>query len=295
MIRLNLGPEPTVLTTERETRLPKAIKKWNSWKATNAKPDKDKFLATITGYRVAVDALHLLQGGKCAYCERTTGKAGNPIEHIRPKNGVEHESTAAPGRDPEKYWWLAWDWHNLVFACATCNCQANKGNRFPLEAGSPTVAEPTSPASFPLPDSAFDTGVERRLFIHPREDDPLEHLEWAPANRGDPVHLWRLSVSGRTPKGEKTVEVLELNAVIEDIQTHLGVAVWPWMEEIEAARKASDRQKVQDIWNVLCRRVLGDLRVPFRGPIYWAMKHAWNKLGLSQWGCAAPPAPSVQP
>jgi uncharacterized protein (TIGR02646 family) len=295
VIRLNLGPEPNALTAERERRLPGAITKWNAWKASSAAPDKEVFLASITGYRVAVDALHVLQGGKCAYCERATGRAGSPTEHIRPKNGVEVECTAAPGRDPERYWWLAWDWHNLVFACATCNCQANKGNRFPLEPGSPVVAGPTSPAAYPLPDSAFDTAVERRLFVHPREDDPLEHLEWAPTNRADPVRLWRLSVSGRSTKGERTIDVLDLTAAIEDIQTYLTVAVWPWIEEIESARSARNGDKVRTTWSGLCSRVLGDVRVPFRGPIYWAMKHAWNKLGLSQWGCAAPPAPSVQP
>ncbi|MCB9745376.1 MAG: hypothetical protein H6741_27825 [Alphaproteobacteria bacterium] len=308
MIRLELGPEPIVLRQERDARLPAVIDKWNAWQAskataaaTNADTDKKKakadqeaFSRSIVGYRVCVDDLYRLQFGKCAYCERATGKAGSPVEHVRPKKGAQHENTVNPGRDLDRYWWLAWTWHNLLFACVTCNSQANKGNRFPLADGSPVVSAPTAPASLPFPSDCFDVGVENRLFIHPREDEPLAHLEWAPSNRAASPSTWRFTVTGKTEKGAKTIKVLELEAVLENIQTHLRMALWPWVEEIEAKRASGDLDSARQTWQTLCKRLLDDPQVPFRGPCYWAMRHVWDRLGWSQFGFIRPNTPFVR-
>lgn len=294
MIRLELGAEPDVLRQERGTRLPEAVRLWNLWQASALVPDKKAFTESITGYRVSVDDLHRLQYGKCAYCERPTGKAGSPVEHFRPKNGAEHENGAVPGRDPERYWWMAWTWDNLLFACATCNSQANKGNRFPLEAGSPTIQAPTAPAALPLPDACFDVGVEKRLFIHPRLDDPLEHLEWAPVNRAASPVTWHLVVTGRTPQGSTTKEVLELDLVVEDVQHYLRAALWPWVEILEADKATGNASAVRHKWNSLVQRLLDAPESQFRGPCYWAMRHLFDRLGLSQLGCVAPRAPFVR-
>jgi hypothetical protein len=53
-------------------------------------------------------ALQKMFNGKCAYCEsRITAIYSGDIEHFRPKGG--------------RYYWLAADWENLLFACPFCN------------------------------------------------------------------------------------------------------------------------------------------------------------------------------
>jgi hypothetical protein len=75
--------------------------------------------------------------GKCAYCEgKYTAGTHDAAEHWRPKgkvtvNGVEvsrSDGTRHPG-----YWWLAYDWRNLVPACDLCNGEpGGKMNEFPV-------------------------------------------------------------------------------------------------------------------------------------------------------------------
>ena len=68
--------------------------------------------------------------GKCVYCE-TNVAASHPgdIEHWRPKNRVTHESGRTIEIETEDgstvqhpgYYWLAYEWRNLLFACEDCN------------------------------------------------------------------------------------------------------------------------------------------------------------------------------
>lgn len=70
------------------------------------------------------------QHRKCCYCEsRPTSVSYGDVEHFRPKGGyqqVKGEPLHKPG-----YYWLAYEWSNLYFACHLCN-QEFKGNYFPL-------------------------------------------------------------------------------------------------------------------------------------------------------------------
>ena len=84
--------------------------------------------------------------GKCAYCEQVvTGDQHGDVEHYRPKGAVtdaenqtvyvvvDGQHRAHPG-----YYWLAYDWKNLLPACIRCNQLSKssggeligKGNRF---------------------------------------------------------------------------------------------------------------------------------------------------------------------
>src|SRR5579872_571430 len=60
---------------------------------------------------------------KCAYCERIC-KAD--IEHYRPKKAVDEEAQH-PG-----YYWLCYEWSNLLPSCITCNREGSKHNHFPV-------------------------------------------------------------------------------------------------------------------------------------------------------------------
>jgi uncharacterized protein (TIGR02646 family) len=71
------------------------------------------------------EALALYYLGKCAYCENMEKKA--EIEHYRPKKGVTGEA-AHPG-----YFWVCYQWTNLVPSCRYCNTEGGKANQFPVQ------------------------------------------------------------------------------------------------------------------------------------------------------------------
>ncbi len=76
------------------------------------------------------EALISMQHGKCCFCESKTTHIGyGDVEHYRPKAGYkqdESEPLQKPG-----YYWLAYEWDNLLLSCTLCNQQYKK-NLFPL-------------------------------------------------------------------------------------------------------------------------------------------------------------------
>ena len=116
--------------------------------------------------------------GKCAYCETYIAQTQQgDIEHFRPKLGVTDEDDNIieveyePDRpEPHKgYYWLAYDWRNLLPSCAFCNRprtvdgkKIGKHNRFPVNGSHATCPD--------------EIGGEEPLLINPLEDDPEEHL-----------------------------------------------------------------------------------------------------------------------
>ncbi len=159
---------------------------------------------------------------RCAYCELPIDEAGFPIEHFRPKMhslDVRWGAVRPPpdpgqflpwfdqwlagtggddspwAKDEDRYWWLAWTWENLFYACPNCNGQSQKGNKFPLRSGSPRLAERAD-----LP------AGEQPLLLDPSITDPLDHIRFAPDRAPDgwgPVPL--------TEEGRWTVALLGLH------------------------------------------------------------------------------------
>src|SRR5206468_3497187 len=89
------------------------------------------FDKTVYGHKSVKDALREAQHGKCAFCEsKVDHTAHGDVEHFRPKAGYR-QSVGAPLESPG-YYWLAYEWSNLFFACPKCN-QSHKKNLFPLK------------------------------------------------------------------------------------------------------------------------------------------------------------------
>lgn len=124
------------------------------------------------------------QHRKCAYCETKTATDVGAVDHFRPKSAVSEleddpttwgrekpHLTNVEGRRPRPlsdrgYWWLAYEWSNLLFACERCNT-AWKGSLFPL-------ADPSRRAS--RPGQEVD---EVPLLLDPYGDeDPANHLRF---------------------------------------------------------------------------------------------------------------------
>jgi hypothetical protein len=93
----------------------------------------------------------------------TVGEDGD-VEHFRPKAGW-CQGAGEPLNTPG-YYWLAYDWNNLLLCCSACN-QRFKRNYFPL-------VNPEARANAP----EDDISLEVPLFINPAERDPAEFIDF---------------------------------------------------------------------------------------------------------------------
>jgi hypothetical protein len=117
------------------------------------------FDSSLYGAKSVKNALIAAQRGKCAFCEsQVRHTAHGDVEHYRPKGGVR-QNDADPLEQPG-YFWLAYAWQNLFFACQLCN-QSFKKNLFPL-------VDPTRRARSHLDDLA----AEGPMLIHPADEEP---------------------------------------------------------------------------------------------------------------------------
>lgn len=142
---------------------------------------------------------------KCAYCERHC-KA--EIEHYRPKAKVTEDENH-PG-----YYWLCYEWSNLLPSCHECNGSGGKMNQFPVK-GTRVTAPPlqvgglldtsqTLVHSSPLID-------EQPYLLHPEIDNPSDFLcvEIDPKREG--IKLY--GTDGQNDRGEQTIKICNLNRV----------------------------------------------------------------------------------
>lgn len=118
--------------------------------------------------------------GKCAYCEsRIGGTQPGDIEHYRPRRKVAYEDLSPVTVDSNGgdevphpgYYWLAYEWSNLLYACIDCNrinkkkhggVLVGKWSRFPVDGEHAT--EPGGEVN------------ERPRLLNPLVDEPDEHL-----------------------------------------------------------------------------------------------------------------------
>lgn len=141
---------------------------------------------------------------KCSYCEDHLGPHGH-MDHWRPRKRV---TLRAPGgvtrvaRDGEPhtgYWWVAYDWRNLVPACSECNTGKGKSTHFPVAQrhafGPDEAADPDALDAF-----------EEPLLLHPlRGPDPRDHLHFRETGHVTPAE--------NSAHGRHTIDVVGLNRI----------------------------------------------------------------------------------
>ena len=144
------------------------------------------FDSAVYGHKDVKDALKVVQHGKCAYCEGDfLAFCYGDIEHFRPK-GFSQQGKGQPRFYPG-YYWLAYEWHNLVLSCELCN-RARKRNSFPL-------ADPARRARTP-----DQLAQEEPLLIDPTgAEDPRDHIRFR-GNIPEPV----------TELGRRSIELYDL-------------------------------------------------------------------------------------
>lgn len=142
---------------------------------------KFHFKRTVYGDQGVKQVLLNVQHGKCCYCEEISC---GEIEHYRPKGAVK-QSPKSTNQYPG-YYWLAYDWNNLLVSCTDCN--RNKSILFPLENEAARAR-----------DHHDNIEAEAPLLINPASVDPRDHIQF----HGEvPV--------GKTNLGRMTIEALNL-------------------------------------------------------------------------------------
>ena len=146
-----------------------------------------KFEKKIYGAANVKRALRSAQHDKCCYCEgKFAAHASGDVEHFRPKTCVQQEK-GGPIEYPG-YYWLAYDWSNLYYACELCN-RVGKRNLFP-------IVDPTQRRR-----SGSDRKQEVPEIIDPGGPlDPREHIKFNGA-----------APEGVTELGRKTIRILGLD------------------------------------------------------------------------------------
>jgi len=135
----------------------------------NCKGKRDFYRGKVempNGQKVSTVAVALkdLYNNKCAYCEKL---CYNPeVEHFRPKGRV-----IGPKPNPHGYYWLCYEWTNLLPSCHDCNSVEAKGDKFPIN-GVRCLTHPVNgvPPAFDHTQTIYTTGslqAEVPQFVHP--------------------------------------------------------------------------------------------------------------------------------
>lgn len=144
------------------------------------------------------DSLKIIYKNKCAYCEKLSHKP--KIDHHRPKGKV-----VGAGNQNNGYYWLCYEWTNLLPSCTDCNSIEAKSSRYPINGNRnnthPTHGNPpvTNSTAF-IYDSVFNA-TELPLLLHPEYCIPENNFNFDKQGK----------IIGITPEGLQTVEVLKLD------------------------------------------------------------------------------------
>jgi len=187
----------------------------------------------VYGHAQVKEQLRRAQHDKCAFCEaKVTHVAYGDVEHFRPKAGFRQRAKDALGRPG--YYWLAYTWENLLFACQICN-QRHKQNAFPLQ----NPAKRARTHQDPLPD-------EKPTFVDPAAEDPaplISFREEVPfgKNRRGTATIKALGLE-RAPLKERRKDLLDAlraNFVIAHVLSAVEAAVLS--EEVRDAKDVLQR------------------------------------------------------
>jgi hypothetical protein len=154
------------------------------------------------------------------------------VEHFRPKNRVTDDQfrpvkAVYPDLGETNhmgYFWLAYEWENLLPSCTDCN-------RYRKQSGGPGSGKldrfPIEGTRVHLPDQ--DLGAEKPLLVNPTETDPNEHFTFFRDG----------TIGAKTNAGQKTLELLGLNtreSLVRERQREYASAERVLADFISAAR-----------------------------------------------------------
>jgi uncharacterized protein (TIGR02646 family) len=133
--------------------------------------------------------------GKCAYCE---SDCIAEVEHYRPKN---------------HYFWLYYEWTNLLPACHDCNTFAGgKGNQFTTQGSQETLVPFLSGKLNKQACVANNVPLkkEKPNLLHPEYDEPKNYLKFKINDLKQGIDI---SEMNNEERGKETIRICNLNRV----------------------------------------------------------------------------------
>lgn len=227
MIRIARTPEPASLLAVRDARLTAAREAVLQGKKID-----------FTEYDLVKPDLARMQHNKCCYCEKREEQPKyRDVEHYRPKS---------------RYWWLAWTWENLLFACIDCN-RDRKRDQFPVEPQSTSLTAEQAPP-----------GDERPLVLDPSDPtiEPMNEIRFY----REKIHgKERWVPRGLSARGRATIDVCGLDRpnLLDLYADHVNHAVRPRLANVLTAHHANDARAAFEAWATTRRGLLAHGQ-PFR-------------------------------
>lgn len=171
------------------------------------------------------DKLALSYNNKCAYCERF---AKADIEHYRPKKKVIEDNTH------EGYYWLCYEWTNLLPACVKCNRDGGKHSKFPIigtRVYNPSFLADKSLNSDDCKAQNNPLNLEIPYLLHPEVEDPELFFDFYIDPNGDGIRIRGID---QLKRGERTIEICKLNRQELRIE-RVEFVINPFKQAIESA------------------------------------------------------------
>jgi len=166
-------------------------------------------------HKDVVEKLSILYHKKCAYCESILDTF--EIDQYRPKS---------------KYYWITFEWSNLLPVCHKCNI--SKSDKFPLKNETKRIITPQILKTEWLANSKSFI-EEDALILNPEIDNPEEHFSFFTDGR----------IEGLTEKGITTIYILNLNrdALIQKRSSLISMFQGYFEQKIQYANELLSEEK----------------------------------------------------
>jgi uncharacterized protein (TIGR02646 family) len=190
IVKKNYSNPPPILKSDNcRNKVQKAL----------AQKKEHNFSSHYYGHEQVRTRLEKIYHNKCAYCETNVESGATlQVEHYRPKKGVTED------KKHDGYYWLGYEWSNLLLACPKCNGKSGKSNQFPIEGVRVYAHKEDSNAQLDNrqchPDSP-PLSLEKPLLLNPEINEPKLHFKFQ----------FDGEMIGVTNKGKKTIEICRLN------------------------------------------------------------------------------------
>ncbi len=261
MIRIYRTRPPGQLKAVRERALPALRKHARAGHVQSEHAD---------GYQCVRDDLWRMQHKKCCYCEHKCRMKFHDVEHYRPKARADRRPGSS---ETYGYWWLAFTWKNLLFACPTCN-RNGKNDRFPLAKDSTPLAPETHPP-----------GSETPLLVDPAAENPVLHIEFALTGA---VPHWRARPRNGSVRGNYTIDVCDLNCadLLELRDDYVETTVRPRANDLTNSLTSGDEPRIQHEYRRACGLLAANQE--FTALAYDALRHLVPDSTLLPWKLSWP-------
>lgn len=169
------------------------------------------------------------QHGKCAYCECLLNGDYGHTEHYRPKGGYVPEGGTAIHRPG--YYWLAYDWNNLLLSCSRCNVGWKRSHFALADESARDIA-------------GHDISRETPLLLNPAAEDPADSIMFR-RYMAVPRHPGTLSAR----RAQYTIATLGLNSRADLVEARRKVwaSAETFREQLRLAGRLADFPEAREI------------------------------------------------